>query len=105
MLGTTVGVALPNFWIGLMLIVVFSLVLGWLPPFGLGSWHGYVLPVTVIVIGQLALLARLMRSSPLDSLGEDFVRTARAKGLRERGVGDPRIVRPTRLPIVTLIGC
>ncbi len=104
MVGTTVGVALPNFWIGLMLIVVFSLLLRWLPPFGLGSWHGYVLPVAVIVIGQLALLARLMRSSTLDNLGEDFVRTARAKGLRESGVVARHVVRNALLPIVTVIG-
>jgi peptide/nickel transport system permease protein len=104
MVGTTLGVALPNFWIGLMLIVIFSLLLRWLPPFGLGSWHGYVLPVVVIVIGQLALLARLMRSSTLDSLGEDFVRTARAKGLRESGVVVRHVVRNALLPIVTVIG-
>ncbi len=104
MVGTTVGVALPNFWIGLMLIVIFSLVLRWLPPFGLGSWQGYVLPVAVIVIGQLALLARLMRSSTLDNLGEDFVRTARAKGLRESGVVARHVVRNALLPIVTVIG-
>ncbi len=104
MVGTTVGVALPNFWIGLMLIVIFSLLLRWLPPFGLGSWHGYVLPVAVIVIGQLALLARLMRSSTLDNLGEDFVRTARAKGLRESGVVARHVVRNALLPIVTVIG-
>src|SRR6266576_3325796 len=75
-------------WIGHMLLGDFgqSVVLRWLPPFGLGSWQGYVLPVAVIVVGQLALLARLMRSATLDNLGEDFVRTARAKGLRESGV-------------------
>jgi peptide/nickel transport system permease protein len=104
MVGTTLGVALPNFWIGLMLIVTFSLVLHWLPPFGLSSWQGYVLPVAVIVVGQLALLARLMRSSTLDSLGEDFVRTARAKGVRESGVVIRHVVRNALLPIVTVIG-
>jgi len=104
MVGTTVGVALPNFWIGLMLIVIFSLVLRWLPPFGLGSWQGYVLPVAVIVVGQLALLARLMRSATLDNLGQAFVRPARAKGLRESGVVIRHVVRNALLPIVTVIG-
>ncbi len=104
MVTATLGVALPNFWIGLMLIVIFSLVLRWLPPFGLGSWHGYVLPVLVIVIGQLALLARIMRSSTIDNLGEDFVRTARAKGQRERLVVLRHVVRNALLPIVTVIG-
>ncbi|MDR7423504.1 MAG: ABC transporter permease [Armatimonadota bacterium] len=104
MVAATVGVALPNFWVGLMLIVLFSVVLRWLPPYGLGSWHGYVLPVLVIVIGQLALLARLMRSSTLDNLGEDFARTARAKGLREGAVVVRHVVRNALLPIVTVIG-
>jgi ABC-type dipeptide/oligopeptide/nickel transport system permease component len=104
MVTATLGVALPNFWIGLMLIVVFSLVLHWLPPFGLGSWHGYVLPVLVIVIGQLALLARIMRSSTIDNMGEDFVRTARAKGQREGLVILRHVVRNALLPIVTVIG-
>lgn len=104
MVSTTVGVALPNFWVGLMLIVIFSLVLRWLPPFGLPGWQGYVLPVAVIVSSQMALLARLMRSSTLDNLGEDFVRTARAKGLREGGVVMRHVVRNALLPIVTVIG-
>ncbi len=104
MVSTTVGVAIPNFWIGLMLIVIFSLLLHWLPPFGLGSWQSYVLPVAVIVVGQLALLARLMRSSTLDNLGEDFVRTARAKGVRESGVVARHVLRNALLPIVTVIG-
>lgn len=101
---TTVGVALPNFWIALMVIVMFSLVLRWLPPFGLPSWRGYVLPVVVVVIGQMALLARLMRSSTLDNMGEDFVRTARAKGVTERRVVMHHVVRNALLPIVTVIG-
>jgi peptide/nickel transport system permease protein len=104
MVATTIGVALPNFWVGLMLIVIFSLLLRWLPPFGLPGWEGYVLPVVVIVSSQLALLARLMRSSTLDNLGEDFVRTARAKGVAESGVVIRHVVRNALLPIVTVIG-
>ncbi len=104
MVGTTLGVALPNFWVGLMLIVIFALVLRWLPPYGLTSWHGYVLPVVVIVSSQMALLARLMRSSTIDGMGEDFVRTARAKGQRESVVVMRHVVRNALLPIVTVIG-
>lgn len=104
MVTTTLGVALPNFWVGLMLIVVFSLVLRWLPPFGLPSWQGYVMPVAVIVSGQLALLARMMRSSVIDAMGEDFVRTARAKGLHEPVVVLRHAVRNALLPVVTVIG-
>jgi len=104
MITTTIGVAMPNFWVGLMLIVIFSLLLRWLPPFGLPGWQGYVLPVAVIVSSQMALLARLMRSSTLDNLGEDFVRTARAKGLRESVVMVRHVVRNALLPIVTVVG-
>jgi peptide/nickel transport system permease protein len=104
MVATTVGLALPNFWVGLMLIVIFSLLIPWLPPFGLPSWQGYVLPVAVIASGQVALLARLMRSSTLDNMGEDFVRTARAKGVHERWVVTRHVVRNALLPVVTVIG-
>lgn len=104
MVSTTVGVAMPNFWVGLMLIVIFSLVLRWLPPFGLPGWQGYVLPVAVVVSSQMALLARLMRSSTLDNMGEDFVRTARAKGVREHRVVMHHVVRNALLPIVTVVG-
>ncbi len=104
MVSSTLGLALPNFWIGLMLIVLFSLVLGWLPPFGLPSWQGYVMPVAVIVANQTALLARIMRASTIEGMGEDYVRTARAKGLVERVVVSRHVVRNALLPVVTVIG-
>ncbi len=104
MVSSTLGLALPNFWIGLMLIVLFSLLLGWLPPFGLPSWKGYVLPVAVIVANQTALLARMMRASTIEGMGEDYVRTARAKGLVERIVVSRHVVRNALLPVVTVIG-
>lgn len=104
MVFSTLGLALPNFWIGLMLIVLFSLLLGWLPPFGLPSWKGYVLPVAVIVANQTALLARMMRASTIEGMGEDYVRTARAKGLVESVVVSRHVVRNALLPVVTVIG-
>lgn len=104
MVSSTLGLALPNFWIGLMLIVLFSLLLGWLPPFGLPSWQGYVMPVAVIVANQTALLARMMRASTIEGIGEDYVRTARAKGLAERVVVSRHVVRNALLPVVTVIG-
>jgi len=104
MVSSTLGLALPNFWIGLMLIVLFSLLLGWLPPFGLPSWQGYVMPVAVIVANQTALLARMMRASTIEGMGEDYVRTARAKGLAERVVVSRHVVRNALLPVVTVIG-
>ncbi len=104
MVSSTLGLALPNFWIGLMLIVLFSLLLGWLPPFGLPSWKGYVLPVAVIVANQTALLARMMRASTIEGIGEDYVRTARAKGLPEGVVVSRHVVRNALLPVITVIG-
>lgn len=104
MVSSTLGLALPNFWIGLMLIVLFSLLLGWLPPFGLPSWQGYVMPVAVIVANQTALLARMMRASTIEGIGEDYVRTARAKGLSEGIVVSRHVVRNALLPVVTVIG-
>jgi peptide/nickel transport system permease protein len=102
--GSTIGVALPNFWISLMLIVVFSLMLGLVPPFGLRSPKGYILPVIVLVTAQTATLTRVMRSGVIEVLHEDYVRTARAKGLAERAVIFRHAVRNALLPVVTVIG-
>lgn len=102
--GATLGVSLPNFWIGLMLIVLFALKLGWLPPFGTSSWKGYILPVFVLAIEQMAVLTRLMRSTMIEALTQDFIRTARAKGLRNAVVLRRHVVRNALLPVVTVIG-
>jgi len=101
---STLGVALPNFWMALMLIVLFSLVLKWLPPFGLHSWQGYIMPVMVIATLQMAVIMRVTRGSLIEELGEDYVRTARAKGLAERGVIGTHAIRNALLPVVTVIG-
>jgi len=101
---STLGVALPNFWIALMLIVLFSLVLKWLPPFGLHSWKGYIMPVIVMATMQMAVIMRVMRGSLIEELGKDYVRTARAKGLAERRVIVAHAVRNALLPVVTVIG-
>ena len=103
-LGATLGVSLPSFWLALMLIIIFAAKLGWLPAFGLQSWKGYILPVFVLATEQMAILARLMRSTVIETLGQDFVRTARAKGLREGVVLSRHVVRNALLPVVTVIG-
>jgi ABC-type dipeptide/oligopeptide/nickel transport system permease component len=102
--GSTLGVALPNFWIGLMLIVVFAGMLGWLPSFGLRSWQGYILPVAVLATEQMAVIARVMRSATIETLNQDYVRTAYAKGLRRSAVILNHAVRNALLPVVTVIG-
>lgn len=103
-IGSALGIATPNFWLGLMLIVIFSLLLGWLPPYGLRSWQGYIMPVIVLATEQMAILTRVMRSSTIEVMNQDFVRTARAKGLPPRLVTLRHGVRNALLPIVTVVG-
>jgi len=103
-IGSALGIAIPNFWLSLMLIVVFSLILGWLPPFGLRSWHGYIMPVIVLATEQMAVLMRVMRGSTIETLTEDYVRTAHAKGLPRYVVITRHAVRNAMLPVVTVIG-
>jgi peptide/nickel transport system permease protein len=104
MLGATLGVALPNFWVGLMLIFLFAGQFGILPSSGLRSWSAYILPVAVLALEQTALLARMMRSSTIDVMTQDFVNVARAKGLAEYPVIFRHIARNALLPVVTIIG-
>jgi ABC-type dipeptide/oligopeptide/nickel transport system permease component len=104
MVGSSLGIALPNYWVGLMLIIIFSLRLGWLPPFGSGSWQAYVLPVVVLAAPEMAILARMTRGATIELLQHDFVTTARAKGLKERIVVGRHVLRNALLPIVTMIG-
>jgi peptide/nickel transport system permease protein len=104
MLFSTLGVALPNFWLSLMLIVLFALWLGWLPPFGQDDWKSYLLPVFVLGTEQMALLARLTRTAVLEVLQQEYVTTARAKGLSELVVIGRHVVRNALLPVVTVIG-
>ena len=104
MMGSTLGVALPNFWIALMLIIIFSLKLGWLPSYGVDGWRAYVLPVTVLAAEEMAILARLSRGATLEVLDQDHVTTARAKGLSARAVLARHVVRNSLLPIITVLG-
>ena len=102
--GSSVGVALPNFWFGLMGIIVFAWMLRWLPPFGLKTWQGYILPVLVLSTEQMAVFTRVMRGATLETLTQDYVRTATAKGLAPRIVILNHAVRNALLPVVTVIG-
>ncbi len=99
-----VGQAVPNFWLSIMAILLFAVTLGWLPTSGRGSWQHVVLPAGVLAINLMALLTRLARSSMLEVLSEDFVRTARAKGLRERAVLTGHALRNALIPLVTVVG-
>ncbi len=101
---STLGISIPNFWLGLMLIILFSLKLGWLPPFGSAGWKAYILPVFVLATEQMALIARLTRATTLEVMNQEYVATARAKGLSERVVMMRHIVRNALLPIITVVG-
>jgi peptide/nickel transport system permease protein len=105
------GVSLPNFLLGVLLMLVFSLQLGWLPPSGrvggVGSWEAIrflIMPAVTLGVAAAAIIARLVRSAMLDVLSEDYVRTAKAKGLRQRSVVLRHALRNALLPVVTVIG-
>jgi peptide/nickel transport system permease protein len=98
------GEAMPNFWLGIMLILIFSVNLGWLPVSGRGGVLNLILPALTLGIALAALLTRLMRSILLEVLGLDYVRTARAKGLRQRLVLVKHAVRNALLSYVTVLG-
>ena len=102
--GAVLGQAIPGFWLGLMLIYLFSVRLGWLPTGGTGGPLHYVMPVLVLGAFYAARMARLTRSSVLDTLGEDFILTARAKGLAELVVVGKHTLKNAAIPIVTLAG-
>jgi ABC-type dipeptide/oligopeptide/nickel transport system permease component len=102
--GSTLGVAVPNYWIGIMAIVLFSVHLGWLPPYGADSWRAYILPVLVLSIEEMAAVMRLMRGTTIEILGQDYVKTAYAKGLRQNVILSRHVVRNALLPVITLIG-
>ncbi len=100
----TIGVTIPSFVIASVLIYVFAYRLNWLPTFGLDSWKGYVLPVVTLGGYSMSYLARLMRSSLLEVMGQDYIRTARAKGLSETKVILKHAMRNALIPIVTVLG-
>lgn len=98
------GVSIPNFWLGPVLILVFSLWLGWTPVSGREGAASFVLPAITLGSALAAILARMVRSSLLEVLGEDYVRTARAKGLSERAVVWKHALANAWLPVITLLG-
>jgi ABC-type dipeptide/oligopeptide/nickel transport system permease component len=98
------GLSMPVFWTGLTLIVFFSLWLNWLPVGGSGSLRHLILPAVTLSLPSLAMVARMTRSSVLEVLREDYIRTARAKGVREQVVVLKHGLRNACIPIVTLLG-
>ena len=104
MLLAITGLSAPGFWLGLMGIQIFSVQLGWLPSGGLDSWTGYILPSFTMGCGIMAVLARYSRSSMLETLREDYVRTARAKGQKEFLVMFLHAFRNSLIQVITILG-
>ncbi|PYP35216.1 MAG: peptide ABC transporter permease [Gemmatimonadetes bacterium] len=104
MLVSYLGVSFPVYWVGLLLILVFAVVLRWLPPSGSGGLAYLVLPAFTLGTRSMAFLARMTRAAMLDVLSSDFVRTARAKGLTETGVILRHGFRNALIPVITVLG-
>ncbi|MBI4279237.1 MAG: ABC transporter permease [Armatimonadetes bacterium] len=98
------GMSMPVFWLALLMILLFALRLGWLPSSGWDSLRHYILPIFSVSLASLALISRMTRSIMIEVLLEDYVRTARAKGVRERAVFYRHALRNALLPIVTVVG-
>ena len=100
----TVGMAMPSFWLGLMLILIFSVQLRMLPAFGVGSPTAIIMPAATLAVGMAARISRLTRSSMLEVLGQDYVRTAYSKGLSGRLVVSRHAMRNALIPVLTAFG-
>src|ERR1043166_2779840 len=99
-----VGISFPVYWVGLLLILFFAVTLRWLPPSGFGSLRFLVLPALTLGMRSIAFLARMTRSTMMEALNSDFIRTARAKGLSERVVTARHALRNALIPIITVLG-
>lgn len=104
MLVALAGLSMPVFWSGLMLILIFAVWLGWLPAVGTGGMAHLVLPAITLGMSTAAIIARMSRSSMLEVLRSDYIRTARAKGLAEAAVVNHHAFRNALIPVITVVG-
>jgi glutathione transport system permease protein len=104
MLTAISGISVPGFWLGLVLIQIFAVELGWFPTGGVDSWRSYVLPSITLGAGIMSMLARYSRSSMLETMREDYIRTGRAKGLHEFVVVGRHALRNSLIQVVTVAG-
>ncbi|WP_039042480.1 nickel ABC transporter permease [Sporosarcina sp. ZBG7A] len=98
------GISLPSFWLGLLLMYLFSVKLQWLPVAGWDGPANIILPAVTLGVGGAAIVARMTRSSMLDVIGQDYIRTARAKGLKEHFVIYKHALRNALIPVITVVG-
>ncbi|MFA6845448.1 MAG: ABC transporter permease subunit [Sphaerochaetaceae bacterium] len=106
-LGMTVsvsGISIPSFWLGFLLIMLFSVKLRWLPTTGASSWKCFILPSVTLGVNIAAIIARFTRSSIIEAFKEDYVRTARAKGLKENVVTWKHAFRNSMVSVITVVG-
>ncbi len=96
--------SIPAFWLGLMMILFFSLKLGWLPAVGADSWRNFIMPSATLAAAQLATMIRMTRSTMLEVIRQDYIRTAKAKGATQMRVVFKHALRNALLPVVTVIG-
>ncbi|MBQ3705696.1 MAG: ABC transporter permease [Clostridia bacterium] len=101
---TMLLVSMPNFWLALLMIILFSVNLGWLPAYGIDSWTSYIMPIVASTLGGVAMQARQMRSAVLDVVRADYVTTARAKGQTERKITMRHILPNAAMPAITMLG-
>jgi peptide/nickel transport system permease protein len=109
---TQLGLAIPNFWFAVLLILIFSITLGWFAPGGFPGWNAgpwaafqaLLLPAVSLALPQAAIIARVMRSSVLEVMDQDFARTARAKGLTRGATLWKHVMRNAMIPVVTVMG-
>ncbi|AKB31445.1 Dipeptide transport system permease protein DppB [Methanosarcina siciliae HI350] len=104
MMGAMVGVSMPSFWFALLLIHLFALHLGWFPVYGSGSFEHMILPALTLGTGMAAVLTRFTRSNMLDALRQDYIRTARSKGLTEKLITVKHALKNALIPVITVIG-
>lgn len=104
MAAATLGVTIPSFVIATGLMYFFSFKLGWTPTYGVDTWQGYILPMVALGGYSVSFLARLMRSSLLEVMGQDYIRTARAKGISETRVIVKHALRNAMIPVITVLG-
>ncbi|MGL5175036.1 MAG: nickel ABC transporter permease [Cetobacterium sp.] len=104
MIGALLGVSMPVFWLGLMLILTFSVNLRWLPSGGFDGLKSLILPSITLGVGSAAIITRMTRSSMLEVIRQDYIRTARAKGVAEKVVINKHALKNALIPVITVVG-